>query len=399
MHAPARPGLRPTAGFIILMGAMTAFGAMSIDLYLPALPSMAKALQTDAGAAQQTVSTFLAGLAIGQIVYGPLSDRIGRRPPLFAGMALYITASIGCALADSIGTLAALRFVQGLGACAAMVIARAVVRDRFDHADTARVFSWITLVFGVAPVLAPLIGSLLLTMSGWRAIFWSLGLFGLMVAAASVLWLPETRGAAARLRAAENHPVAVYRALLSNRRLLGFMLTAAFASASLFAYVSASPALFISDFGFSPFAFSLIFGSNALALVAGAQLNRVFLRRLMPDEIAGRALIASLAVGVAFAGAAVTGQAGPWVTYGALFLMLGLFGLTSANLQAGALNVDPDHAGSIAALLGLSGFGIGALVASAAAAAHDGTARPLAFAVLVSYGLAVPAYHLLARGR
>ena len=398
MHAPARTG-RPSAGFIALMGAMTAFGAMSIDLYLPALPTMARALGTTAGTAQQTLSAFLAGLALGQLAYGPLSDRVGRRPPLFAGMALYVAASVGCALAESAGALIALRFLQGLGACAAMVIARAVVRDRYDHVETARVFSWITLVFGVAPVLAPLIGSLLLAFIGWRAIFWALAAFGFAVALAAFLTLPESRGVAARLRAGAQHPLRVYRDLLRQRRLLGYLLAAAFGSASLFAYIGASPALFIEDFGFSPFAYSLIFGLNAFGLVAGAQLNRALLARYTPDAIAGAALLLSLGVGIGFALLAATGNAGPWISIGALFLILSLFGLTASNLQAGALSRDPDHAGSIAALMGVAGFGLGALVAAAASMAHDGTARPLAYAVLGSYALAVPAFHWLARAR
>lgn len=397
MHAPYRPQ-RPAFGFLALLGAMTAFGALSIDLYLPAVPTMGRALGATPAATQQTIAAFIAGVAIGQLVYGPVSDRAGRLRPLFAGCALYIAASVACALADSVEVLVAARFAQGLGACASIVIARAIVRDRYDTLESARVFSWLTLVFGLAPVLAPLAGSALLATLGWRAIFWSLVVFGMAVTAVAALRLPETRGVAARERASEEGTLAVGARLLRDRRLLGYLLAGSLSSASLFAYVSSSATLFIDDFGLSPFNYSLLFGVNALAMVGAAQLNRALLARFTPDRIAGWALVGALIVSVAFAAAAAAGAAGMWETFAATFLMMAMFGLSVGNLTAGALAIDPEHSGSISALTGAAGFGVGAVVAGAASAAHDGTAWPLALTLVISYGLALPAF-LLRRAR
>lgn len=397
MHAP-RPS-RPDPGFIILLGLMTAFGALAIDMYLPALPSMAAALGTSSAATQQTIASFLLGMAAGQLVHGPLSDRVGRREPVLAGLILFIVASIACALADSIDALIAARFVQGFGGCAAMVIARAMVRDRFDHVGTARVFSWLTLIFGVSPVLAPLGGVLLLDAYGWRAIFWAIAAFGTAITIGALLRLPETRTEEAKARARAQPVLGIYPRLIGKRRLVGYTLAAATAQAAIFAYISASSTIFIADFGLTPAQYTLSFAANAIAMITGAQLNRRALRRLTPDAVAARAILVSLAIAAGFALLAALGQATLVVTLVATFFLMGAHGFTQGNLSASALSIEPDHAGAIAALMGVTNFLLGAASSAIVAAAHDGTPLPVAAALLLGYALSVPAYYLLARPR
>lgn len=386
----------PRVGLLVLLGAMTAFGAMSIDMYLPALPTMGRALGAGPGAVALTLSAFIAGMGAGQILWGPLSDRIGRRRPVLIGVALYIAASIACALAPTIEPLIAARFVQGVGGCASLVVARAVVRDRWDTVETARIFSYLTLVMGLAPVLAPAIGALLLGSAGWRSVFWVLAIFGAVVGAAVLSSLPETRDRAAARRARAEPPWRTYARLLGHRRLIGYVLAAGAASGALFAYIVTSPALFIEGFGLTPDAFAWLFGANALGFIGAAQLNRWALRRLDPDAVVARALVFGVVVAVAFAFAAWA-KAGPWPTAALLFLILAGFGLQQANLGAGALAVDPDSAGAIAAISGVASFGLGASVAAVAGLVQDGTALPPALVILVCYVVSASAFFGLAR--
>jgi len=357
----APPAARPTAGLVLLLGALTAFGAMSIDLYLPSLPSMGRALHASPGAVGATLSAFLAGMGIGQLVHGPLSDRIGRRPPLLGGIALYVLASIVAARAPGIAVLIGARFVQGLGGCAALVVSRAVVRDRFPTHETARVFSLLTLVLGVAPVLAPLAGSALLAAFGWRAIFWALTLFGVIAFGAVWFGLAETRSAAARAAARTHHPARVYWRLLRLPRLQGHLLAMAFSGASLFVYVASSSTLFIGDFGLSPVQFSALFASNAMTAWGPG--------------------------------------AGLWTSYIFASLTMATYGFAQANLTAETLAVDPGHAGSVAALAGTASFVVGAIAATVATAMHDGTARPPATVIAACASIAAAAYFGLARRR
>jgi len=396
LHAAAA---RPPFGMILLLGSMTAVGAMSIDLYLPSLPTMGRAFHASPGAVGATLTAFLVGMGIGQLVHGPLSDRRGRRGPLLAGLALYVAASIAAALAPSIGLLIAARFLQGLGGCAALVINRAVVRDRYATQDAARIFSLLLLVMGVAPVLAPLAGSGLLAMFDWRAIFWVLALFGGAVGLAVQFGLPETRTLAAREAVRAIHPARVYWNLLRNPRLVGHLIAIAFSGASLFVYVASSSLLFIGDFGLTPTQFSGLFATNAIAFIASAQVNRLVLDRFVSSHIAGRALSVAFVVGTAFALTSWTVGAGLWASFGFCSLTMATYGFAQSNLTAETLGIDAAHPGSIAALSGTASFGVGAVAASIATALHDGTARPPATVIAVCATVALCAYFGLARGR
>lgn len=394
MHAPR--AAHPSWGMITLLGAMTAFGAMSIDMYLPAMPSIGVDLRATPAEVQRTLSSLLLGLAAGQLVYGPWSDRIGRRIPILTGIALYVAASIWCALAADVTQLAIARFVQGLGACSAMVVSRAVVRDLYDHTETARILSLINLVFGLAPILAPLVGGLVLAFAGWRTIFWVLAGFGVAVGISVILGLKESRSAATADIAGAESPFASYRLLLRNRRLLGYILAGAFNSACLFAYIAASPDLIIGTYGVDAQHFGWIFGLNAFGLIAASQINRKLLTHWSPEQVLGVAVLAGFSFGLLFLTVALTGIGGMWGVLVSLFFVVSTFGFMFANTAAGALSIDPHRAGSISGLMGTLGFVVGAASSAAAGLIHDGTAVPVAAVMTTALGLSALALFLLA---
>jgi DHA1 family bicyclomycin/chloramphenicol resistance-like MFS transporter len=373
-------------GLVILLGALTAMGPLAIDMYLPSLPAIGEDLQASAGQTQATVAAFLAGMAVGQFFYGPAADRFGRKPPILVGIVIFIVASAGCALAATPEQLLAGRFIQALGACAGGVVSRAIVRDRFDHRETARVLSLLMLVMGLAPILAPLLGGMLLTFGGWRLNFWFMAAFGAALAVAAVLRLQESRSEETTLQAQSESPLQAYAALLKQPRLIGYGLAGALNGATLFTYIASSPELLIGTYGISPQAFGWVFGLNALGIIGANQVNRWLLRTRMPDYVLARASLVSFGFAVLLALAAVTGIGGRWTILPLLFLVLASYGLMQGNTTAGALSVDPRRAGSTSALLGGLAFGTGALASSLAGFFHDGTARPMALVMLAALG-------------
>jgi Bcr/CflA subfamily drug resistance transporter len=269
---------------VLLLGALTAFAPMSIDMYLSSLPSIGRTLHAGPDQTQATLAAFFAGMAIGQMIYGPASDRFGRRPPLLIGIVVFFVASVVCALAPNIETLIAARFVQALGGCAGPVIARAVVRDRFSHADTARVLSLMTLIMGLAPVLAPQLGGVVQFIAGWRGVFWTLVGFGALIG----LWVTSAFPSPARPRPrptpARENPLKAYVALFGMRRLMGYALAGALNGAVLFTYISGAPDLVMGTYGHTPLVFNLIFAFNAVGIIGASQVNRLLLRRhRLPD--------------------------------------------------------------------------------------------------------------------
>ncbi len=371
-------------GLVILLGSLTAFAPMSIDMYLSSLPSIGRDLHASAAQTQGTLAAFFAGMAIGQFVYGPASDRFGRLPPIVAGVAIYVVASIACALATSPDFLIGSRFVQAMGGCAGGVVARAIVRDRFNHTETARMLSLMTLIMGLAPILAPMLGAALLTLGGWRLNFWFLAAFGLVVGSLSLWRLEESRSTETLAQARSENPFAAYLALLMQPRLVGYALAGALNGATLFTYISGSPDLLMGTYGVTPTQFPWIFGLNAAAIIGSSQVNRYLLRRWTPDQVLGRASLASVGAAALLSVAAVSGVGGPWTVLPLLFVLLGTYGFMQGNTMAGALNVDVRRAGSVSALMGGASFGVGALASGLAGVLHDGTPRPMALTMFVA---------------
>jgi len=389
-----------TLRLTLILGALTAFAPMSIDMYLPAMPAMERSLATDAAAVQLTLSTFFLGLAAGQLVYGPLSDRFGRKRPLLAGLLLYIAASAGCALAPTVETLIGLRLVQSLGGCAGVVIARAMVRDLFEQQQAARMFSLLVLVMGLAPILAPLAGSFVLELAGWRTIFWVLAAFGAICCTAAMLGLAESHPPQRRTTHGAAGAVRDYLALLRDRRYLGFALSGGLPSAGMFAYIAGSPVLFIEGYGLSPQLYGILFGTNAFGLIAASQINRRLLGRMASEAVLYRANLAAAGTATLLLLAAATGAGGLWGLLVPLFLYMSSLGFTMPNAQAGALAGQAARAGTAAALMGTVQFSSGALSASLSAALHDGGPLPMATAIACCAWLALAAQvFLVRRGR
>ena len=352
---PAHPKL----GTIVLLGSVITIGAMSIDLYLPSLPVIGRDLHAGAAAVQQTMSAFFVGLALSGLISGPLSDRFGRRPTLLIGVAIYIAASVACALAPTVGWLIAGRFVEALGAGAGQVVTRAIVRDRYRHQDTARILSLLTLVVGVAPLLAPTLGAWLITIASWRAVFGVLAAVSTMIGLAALVRLTESRSAQTAAQAGGESVVASFVALLGQRRLVGYILGGALNGATIFTYVASAPDVLITQFGLSPHAFAGAFAAIAVGVIGSSQVNRGLLARYDSDRVLGVASLAGVGAAVALVGAAVSGQ--PWLVMVALFAALASFGFVAANATAGALAIDPLRAGATSALIGSASFAVGAV--------------------------------------
>jgi DHA1 family bicyclomycin/chloramphenicol resistance-like MFS transporter len=373
-------------GLVILLGSLTAMGPLAIDMYLPSLPSIGASLHASAGEAQATVSAFLAGMALGQLIYGPASDRLGRRPPILFGTVVYVAASLLCSMAVSPAMLIGGRFIQALGACAGGVVSRAIIRDRFNHTETARVLSLMMLIMGLAPILAPLLGGALLGLGGWRLNFWFMTSFGVAVGLVGFLRLGESRSEETTAHAASETPMQAYMALLREPRLVGYAMAGSLNGATLFTYIASSPDLIIKTYGIPASAFGWVFGLNAIGIIGSNQVNRFFLRRRTPDQILAKSSLIAVGFGVLLLVAAVSGIGERWSVLTLLFFLLSTYGFMQGNTMAGALNVDPRRAGAISALMGAASFGTGAIASAAAGVLHDGTPRPMAtvmFAALV----------------
>ena len=378
-----------------MLGSLTALGPLSIDMYLPSFQAIARDLTASPAQVQLTLAVFFVALGIGQAFYGPLSDRFGRRRPLCFGLALYVLASAGCALARSIEALVAWRFAQALGGCAGMVIARAVVRDRFDEREAARFFSLLILVTGLAPILAPSIGGQILVFFSWRAIFWTLAGFALVGFITATFVLPESLPPERRTEGGVATALRVYSRLLRDRAFMRYALSGALVISGMFAYIFGSPFVFMQIYGVRPERFGWIFGAIALGLISASQLNRIVLARVAGARILSHALVVTAAAGVILLVMAWTGVGGLAGLLGPLFVYIASLGFVLPNVIATALGPQGRNAGTASALLGTLQFGAGATVGALLGVLGDGTAVPMA-GLIATCGLSALLVHRLA---
>jgi DHA1 family bicyclomycin/chloramphenicol resistance-like MFS transporter len=370
---PPETSLRLT----VLLGVLIALPALGTDLFVPALPVLAQALAVEVGAAQFALTTYFAGLAAGMLLWGPLSDRYGRKPVLCAGLATMLGASLAAAQVDSVGAVAAARLFQGLAMSSGAVIARAVVRDLHAHEQAARLFASMTIVFSIVPIAAPLAGAVIASEAGWRAIFWCLAAVAAVLVVAILAGLRET----APSKRTSAHPAAIARSfglILGERRFLRPFLLILCAFLGIIAWVSSSAFVLVRGFGVSTNGYGLAFAAVMLGQITGAWASSRLVLRLGIPRLLRFGAASMLAAGVAAASLAWAGV-GHWAAVVAPFLVF-LFGsaLVVPNATAAALSPFPASAGAAASLMGAIAFAIGALVSAGLGFAFDGTARPMA---------------------
>ncbi|MDT7844757.1 multidrug effflux MFS transporter [Streptomyces justiciae] len=378
----AAPAVRRTGLLVtFILGGLTATPPLAMDMYLPSLPEVTKSLHAPAATVQLTLTACLAGMALGQLVVGPMSDRWGRRRPLLVGLVVYVLATALCALAPTVETLVAFRLTQGLAGAAGIVIARAVVRDLYDGVAMARFFSTLMLIGGVAPIVAPLIGGQILRVTDWRGVFVVLTVIGALLAGLVWARLPETLPVEVRHVGGVGEALRSMRTLLADLPFAGYMLTGGFAFAALFAYISASPFVIQEIYGASPQTFSLLFGVNSVGLVAVGQINgKLLVGRVSLEKVlgAGLAIVTGAAAALLLMSLGVFGEVGLAPVAAALFVLMSAMGLALPNAQSLALLRTKHAAGSASALLGTSSFLIGAIASPLVGIAGEGTAVPMA---------------------
>ncbi len=381
---------------VVILGALSAFAPLATDMYLPALPTLERAFAASSLQVQLTLATFFAGFAVGQSLFGPITDRFGRKRPLYFGLGVFVASSVACALAPSIHAFSLFRFLQAFGACAGLVISRAMVRDLFDPQQAVRVFSALMLVFGVAPILAPLIGGYLLVWFGWQAIFAALAAFGLACLAAIALLLPETHKAENVQPLSLKPVLAGYGRLLVHREFVGYTLTSGFSMAGMFAYIAGSPFVFIELYGVPAQQYGWLFGLNAAGLIAASQINgRLLHRRFGSHAILRVTNIAQSICGLVLLLTAATGFGGLAGILLPLFGFISCNGLKMPNATALAMAPHGRNAGTASALMGTMQFTLGAISALIIGALHFRSAVPMAGVIALCGVLGFAVYAIL----
>lgn len=370
----------------LTLATLGAVGSFSIDLYLPALPTIARSLHSSMAAAQSSVTVFLAGFALGMLFYGPVSDRFGRRGLLLGGIGVYTLSSLACMLSGTMGQLIAARFLQALGGGAASILPRVIVKDIHEPLEAIRTLSVMSMATTLAPLLAPLIGSQVLLTFGWRGTFGALILWGLAGLALTWYRVPETLPAERRAGHSLGRAFAAYGELLRHPAAIGLLLAGGMALAAIFAYITGGPFYFIDLRGFSPFDYSLVFASNALGILAANFVNSRLVHRV------GASTLAGWGCGIGFVAALLLMAAirGHWALPPILlgfFLAVGAIGLLSANCVGLLMNRFPRNAGAAAALFGASQFGFGVLASALVNGLYDGSGVPMAEVILGTWAL------------
>jgi DHA1 family bicyclomycin/chloramphenicol resistance-like MFS transporter len=399
----AEPGAEPDAGapslwVLAVLSLLLGFAAISTDLYLPALPAIGAALQAKQGTIALTVSGYLVGFSLGQLVWGPLGDQHGRKVPIGVGLVLFVIASIGCALCTTAWQMIAWRVLQAVGACAGVVLARAMVRDMYAGAQAARMLSTLMTVMAVAPLLGPLAGGQILVHGSWRGIFWLLVGIG-VVAFAALFTLPETLHPHRRNTEPLGRALANYASLLGDRRLLGYAGAGGFLYGGIYAYIAGTPFAYITYHHVAPQRYGLLFGAGILGLMATNMINARTVMRLGGDRLMRIGGGVTLAAGAVLVADACLGWGGLAGLVAPLLAFIAMTGFIAANSLTGALNNFPERAGAVSALVGSIHYGSGILSSALVGILADGTPRPMAIIIgACGLGVFLCAWLLATRG-
>lgn len=370
----AAPNSKPLALLVVILASLTAFAPLSVDMYLPSFPQIAANLGVSVAKVELSLTTFFIGLAFGQLLYGTATDRFGRKLPLYVGLSIYCLASLMCAFAPNVETLIVLRFFQALGACGGIVIARATVRDLFDHSESARVFSLLMLVMGVAPILAPLVGGYVALFFGWHAIFAVVSVISAICLGAVYKFLPETKEPNPNVRISKT--LGIYLRIFKNKEFLGFTLAGGLAQAGMFAYITGSPFVFIELFKVPAENYGWIFGSNALGLIALSQINGRLVGKINPTKILRFCLSVTAIFSLLLFPAGLL-NFGFWGVVIPIFLYIASLGMIFPNATAGALSQQTENAGSASALIGTLQYSLAAISSSLISYFNNGTSLPM----------------------
>ncbi|WP_434751449.1 multidrug effflux MFS transporter [Paenibacillus amylolyticus] len=390
LHIPATPRVR----MALILGTLSAFGPLSLDMYLPALPTLAEEFGSSTSYAQLSLTACMIGLALGQLLAGPLSDVRGRRIPLIVGLVLYTIASVLCLVSPTMGSFVALRFIQGLAGAAGIVISRAVVRDVYEGPELTRFFSLLMLVNGVAPIAAPIIGGQILTYTSWRGVFILLSLIGVLALLAVIFGLGETLPAQKRSSGGLRQTLLTFGRIARNRQFMGYALTQGFAAAGMFAYISGSPFVLQKIYGVSPQLFSICFAINGAGIILASQIAGRLAGKVSETRLLIAGLLTAAAGGTSLLIAILAGG-GLITVLIPLFLVVSSVGLINTASFALAMADQAKSAGSASALIGVMTFLLGGLVAPLVGLGGEHTAVPMGIVIACADLAAVVLYFVM----
>ncbi|ATF50120.1 Bcr/CflA family drug resistance efflux transporter [Citrobacter werkmanii] len=365
--------------FVLILSALMAVTSLSTDIYLPAMPIMAKDLHGDA---ELTITGFLMGFCIAQLIWGPISDRYGRRLPLFIGLSLFVIGSVGCALSTDIVHIVFWRVFQALGACTGPMLARAMIRDLFSRTRAAQMLSTLMIIMAIAPIAGPLIGGQMIKVTSWHTIFWLLAIIGTFMLL-SLFWLPETLTEDKRSQASISSAFHHYSALLTNTRYMRFTLCLTFYYIAAYAFITGSPFVYITYFGVDPQHYGWLFAINIVGLMAVSMVNRRLVYRYPLEALLKIAVFIATVAAIVLAVTTGLGAGGITVIVGAVFVFFSMNGIIAATSTAYALDAAPNVAGSASALMGALQYGSGIISSLLLALFSDGTPWTMSWVIAV----------------
>lgn len=368
---------KKSSRIILILGLLTAIGPFSIDMYLPAFPAIAKDLNTTVAQVMLSLSSFFIGISAGQLLYGPLLERFGRKKPLYVGLTLYLIASAGCAFVTSIEALIVLRFFQAVGGCAGMVTSRAIVRDLFEVKENAKIFSTLMLVVAVSPIIAPTVGGYVTSAMSWRVIFGLLMLVNLFIMVGVFFLLPESKHADPTYSLKPSAITKSFFSILTHPQFYVYALTGAIASSGLYAYISGSPFVFINIFHVSEKEYGWIFAIIAAGVIGFSQVNTLALKKYTSERMIQWALIVQSLIGITLVASTIFGFINLYSTIALIFLFVSCQGFVFPNASALSLAAFGHSAGNASALLGAVQLSIGAGVSALVSFLQNGTAIPM----------------------